>query len=390
MIEKHLRERRWAPRIWLGCSVRAWYELLRRNRFAVGPQHLHTAVVDTVVSVINSCLAGIETAVYGRTIARARVSPDPLFIIGHWRSGTTLLHELLCLDERYAGPTVYECCAPHHFLLTESFLPRLLWFLMPDRRPVDQMEIDWTSVFEDEFALCLLGARSPYEMLAFPNSALSELNLLDPNNLTAAESRRWRALLVRFLTKVALRDPERRLVLKSPPHTCRIPLLLELFPRARFVHVVRNPYDVFPSTKHLWRTLRHSQGLQNPKTEISDETILATFLFMHTCVERDKALIPADQFHELRYEDLLRDPIAEMRSMYAHLRLGGFGDVTAAIETYFSARTTYTTNRYPISESQRDAVRRHWGGVIERYGYASSGASAPASTAACSSLSTSK
>src|SRR5687768_18104609 len=46
-----------------------------------------------------------------------------------------------------------------------------------------------------------------------------------------------------------------RSILKSPPHTCRVPTLLRLFPDARFVHIVRDPYAVYPSTLHLWRIL---------------------------------------------------------------------------------------------------------------------------------------
>ena len=393
MVTDHDRhERQWAPRIWAGYSAGAWFSLLRRYRFAVGPQHLHTAIVDSVASLFNSSLSAIERIVYRKAIAAARVSPEPFFIIGHWRSGTTLLHELLCLDPRHIGPTVYECCAPHHFLLTQTIFPRLLWFLLPDRRLVDRMEIDWTSAFEDEFALCLMGGRSPYETIAFPNSAPATVDMLDPDSLTAAESKHWRALIVRFLTKLAVAHPDRRLVLKSPPHSCRIRVLLELFPDARFVHIVRNPYDVFPSTKHLWRTLRRTQGLQNPQSDVSDSDVLTTFLHVHACVERDKALVPEGQWYELRYEDLLENPAAEMRAMYAHFDLGAFERIAPAVETYFSSRKEYVTNRYHVSESQREIIRRQWSGVLHRYGYdhANSGVSSRASTAACSSFSTSK
>ena len=60
----------------------------------------------------------------------------------------------------------------------------------------------------------------------------------------------WRRTLYRFLQRITFRNPK-RLVLKSPPHTCRIRLILEMFPDARFVHIHREPYVIYQSTRHL-------------------------------------------------------------------------------------------------------------------------------------------
>src|SRR5688572_29893138 len=116
------RLRRWAARLWLGCSARAWWMLLHRYRYAVNAPQLHIAAVDTILSPVNSFLGGVERLAFGRRVARQTVS-DPLFVLGHWRTGTTLLHDLLALDPKNACPTTYQCCAPHHFLLTERALP---------------------------------------------------------------------------------------------------------------------------------------------------------------------------------------------------------------------------------------------------------------------------
>ena len=91
--------------------------------------------------------------------------------------GTTLLHELLIRDPRHAFPTTYECLVPHHFLMTESWLPKLLWWMMPSRRPMDNMPAGWDRPQEDEFALCLLGQPSPYERIAFPNRQEGDVRL---------------------------------------------------------------------------------------------------------------------------------------------------------------------------------------------------------------------
>jgi hypothetical protein len=377
------KPRQWAPRLWAGCSMRAWWQLLRRHRFAVDWPHLYIALVDTMVSALNSALAGLERVAYGRTIARATIAPEPLFVIGHWRSGTTLLHELLCLDPRHGSPTAYQCLAPHHFVLTERVLPRLLRFLLPGRRPIDEMELTWGSVFEDEFALCLLGARSAYESIAFPNTWPMRPALLDPDALTPAESAVWRESLLNFMRKLSVAHAGRRLVFKSPPHTCRLRVLLDMFPRARFVHIVRNPYAVFPSTLHLWRTLHRAQALQRPTGDGLQDSVLSTFEYVHACLERDRPLFAAAQFHELRYEDLLRDPVGELQRLYRQLDLDEPQHLRTNVEAYFSARADYRTNRFELSADERATVQRRWGHIASRYGYdsAADSVSAPSSAA---------
>ena len=59
------------------------------------------------------------------------------------------------------------------------------------------------------------------------------------------EIARWQSALKWFVQKLAYSKGNRPLVLKSPAHTGRVRLLLEAFPEARFIHIHRNPYDVF-------------------------------------------------------------------------------------------------------------------------------------------------
>ena len=87
-----------------------------------------------------------------------------------------------------------------------------------------------------------------------------------------AEVERWKAAFVRFLKKLTL-EHDRPMLLKSPPHTGRIKLLLELFPDARFVHIRRNPYTVFQSTRHLNEVLTRSLQFQRPDPADLDEAV---------------------------------------------------------------------------------------------------------------------
>jgi hypothetical protein len=357
------------PRIWQGCSFRAWVRLLVRNRFAVAPRFWYIAAVVTLVSVLHSVLRLVQGVLLGTRPGQTPLLQDPLFIIGHWRTGTTLLHELLILDPRHSYPTTYDCLEPNHFLLTERLISHWFRFLMPSHRPMDNMAAGWDKPQEDEFALCMLGQPSPYLTIAFPNHPPQDQEALDLEGLSPATRAAWKKAFLRFLRELTWKEP-RRLVLKSPTHSCRIRTLLELFPDARFVHIVRDPFVVFPSTVNLWKTLYETHGFQVPTFAGLEEHVLATFSHLYVKLEEGKALIPPGQFHELRYEDLIGDPLGQMRLLYEKLGLGGFEDVRPLLERYLTEHAGYRTNRYPeLSDETRARIRRHWGAVIERYGY---------------------
>src|SRR5476649_1825412 len=123
----------WMPRMWEGCDFFAWLKLLFRNRCAVHPRHWYIAIIITVVSFNNTLLRLLQDAIFGRDLRKVKLTQPPIFILGHWRTGTTLLHELMICDERLGFPTTFECLEPNHFLLTEAFFMRWLKFLMPSR-----------------------------------------------------------------------------------------------------------------------------------------------------------------------------------------------------------------------------------------------------------------
>jgi hypothetical protein len=372
--ERPLKKREWAPRIWEGCDFFGWLRLLARNRFAVHWSCLYIALIVTVVSFFHLLLRLVQEAWLGRRIARTPIRHAPLFIIGHWRTGTTFLHELLILDERHTYPNTYECLEPNHFLLTERFITRWLYFLMPSRRPMDNMAAGWDRPQEDEFALCMMGMPSPYLTIAFPNHPPQYPQYLDLEGLSPGDLGAWKRSFVRFLQRLTHKDP-RRLILKSPPHTCRIKTLLQLFPDARFVHIVRDPYVVFPSTVNLWKALYQMHGLQRPTFAGLDEYVFSSFHRIYERLEEGRKLVDPSHFYELRYEDLTRDPLGQVQALYEHLGLGGFEELRPRLERYVASLAGYETNRYALPPARRDEITRRWGDVIRRYGYAEQEAS---------------
>jgi omega-hydroxy-beta-dihydromenaquinone-9 sulfotransferase len=363
------RKDEWSPRLWEGMDFIGWLRLLARNRFAVEPKYWYIAGIVSAMSVLHMVLRLQQQGRFGDRIAATPIPLHPIFVIGHWRTGTTLLHELMILDERFSYPDTYACLEPNHTLLTEQFVKRYMSWLVPRRRPMDNMAVGFDRPQEDEFALCMMGEPTTYTDFAFPNRPPLDPGALDLRGLSSAQLAKWKRSFHRFLQMLTFKDP-RRLVLKSPPHTARIPILLEMFPDARFIHIMRDPFVVFISTLNLWKSLARKHGLQTPRSESTfREKVFREFRVIYDRLEEAKPLIPAGRFHELKYELLVKDPVNEMGTVFAGVGLDGFDAYRPKLDEYLARTAGYETNKFQISDADRADARRRWGDIIDRYGY---------------------
>ncbi len=352
-----------------GMTAGAWRSLLWQNRFAVDPPYWPRATFQSAISLYNSAFARLEDATYGSRVAAAPIEP-PIFILGHWRHGTTHLHNLLALDPNLAAPTLYQTLYPRTFLTTERVVPRLGQPLLLRRRPHDDVALGFGVPNEDELALVNDGAPSPYLSWVFPRRADRHDRFLTFREAAGDEVASWKSSLLRFLRKLALRGG-RRAVLKSPPHTARIGLLLDLFPAARFIHIRRDPYQVFRSTRHMYATTMRYWRLQSPPPGDEDDRILRIYREMYDAYFDQRGLIPAGHSCEVAYEDLERDPIGQVGAIYEALGLPGFGAARPGMEVYLESIAGYRKNAdSELPGPVRQRVGQEWGRCFEEWGYA--------------------
>ncbi len=361
--------RTWTPRVWEGSDFFAWLRLLSKNRFRVEPPYWYIAAIVSGVSFGQTLMRWSQTGLHGDRIARTCIGQPPIFVLGHWRTGTTLLHELLILDERHTSPTTLQCFEPCNFLLTEHLFKKYGSILLPDKRPMDNMAAGWDRPQEDEFALALLGLPSTYTDFAFPNNPSIHPGSLDLSGLTPRQYETWKRTFYRFIQSVAYKDP-RRLVLKSPPHTARIPALLELFPDAKFVHIVRDPRVLFSSTVNLWMSMAKRHGFQTPKrTPELEAKVFREFRTIHERYRATEGLIPKGNLVEVRYEEFVKDLVGGTERLYAGLSLDGFAEAEPKLEAYAKRSASYETNKYEQSVELQERIAKEWGDIIESQGY---------------------
>ena len=351
-----------------GLDSRLWRRLLRDNGYAVDPEYLPRAALVTLASVVNSVLGSRERRRHGAAIERTRVE-RPLFVLGHWRSGTSLLYRLLALDDGLAYPNLFQTMHPHTFLTTETALTSLASPLLPSTRPADGMPVGFGLPSEDELALAILSGHSFRVGRLFPRRERYYDRFLTFRDVDAATRAAWKLALQWYLKKLTWAQ-SRPLVLKSAPHTGRIDLLLEACPDARFVHIVRDPFAVYQSTCQELIAARPFSRLQRYVEPDLEGLVIGRYRALYDAFFEQRGRIPPGRLHEVRFERLEDDPVRELRALYEVLELPGFERLEPRLARYVEANLGYRKNSYrPLPETLRRRLAAAWERSFDTWGY---------------------
>ena len=353
--------------MWHGLTISGLCCLIRKKP-RISWRYLPRWITIFFISGLNSFYGAMEKLFFGGRVARTEIVHPPVFILGHWRSGTTMLHNLMSLDPQVTFPNLYQCVNPGHFLLTERILAPLTKRFLPKTRPMDNITAGWDEPQEEDIALALDCLISPYLMTAFSDRREVYERYFDPRDMTESERTLWKQSFLRLLKKITYRKNS-SIVTKTPAHTFRISTLLEMFPDARFVYIKRDPYAVYQSTLHLRRTMFTENSLGPPEFSSNEEDML---YFYEKCIrtyEETKRLIPEGRLHEIRFEDLEQDPLGQIRQIYRSLSLPGWDLVEPKIQAQLPSLKAYKKNAFRMEPEtmQRVYSRLKW--IFDLYGY---------------------
>lgn len=318
-----------------------------------------------VPGTLFSGMSRLQQAVSREQLAQANFR-DALVVLGYWRSGTTLLHELLCLDTRYCYPTTHACMNPHHFLFSEA--SALAQEGTATQRPMDEMEVRRGSPQEDEFALLSLGARSPYEALLIPAILPEALKLTDPQDLSPEDEKRWKEVFLGFLAGVSVRGGGRPMILKSPTHGVRVSTLRELLPDARFLLIVRDPMTSFESVVRMWRKMFELYALEPiPSDDSIRGAVLADRPRFEAKLATGTAGLPDNRFMKISYESLIAKPVQVIEQLYDRLELGDFRVAREAISAETVRRSGYQAKGSLPSQEWQGRIHNEWAAIVAEH-----------------------
>lgn len=353
-----------------GVCFKDWVDILRSNGWRVAPQYLPRALFITLNSIANSRRRRAELERYMGQIEEATVR-SPVFVLGHWRSGTTHLHNILSLDQRFSYPSFFQVTNPHTFLSTwdSAKNSQAFKFFSPKTRLIDNMEATLESPMEDEVALTVLTGISPILKVEFPRTGGHYQRYLTFEGATADELQRWKDGFTFFMKKLTVASGK-PLILKSPPHTCRIKLLLELFPDAKFIHIHRNPYVVFKSYNRSIRIMQDMMQLQLPRNDNLEDEIIEQYIVMHEKLLAEQSMVPEGRFFELSYESLEMEPEAQVRRIYDAVAIGEFCDIEPELKRYLSGLAGYRKSELTeVAPKLKEKIQRKWARYFAHWGY---------------------
>ena len=337
-----------------GISTGKLLWLLRRHGFRVARGRRRDLGQLFFVSLCAGLCNLGDSIRFGRRLRPAAV-PPPLFIVGHWRTGTTLLHKLISLDPALHAPSFFECCVPRGFVSGAGWLKARVARNLPPERPFDSAPFGVDEPFEDEFVMAKEALVSPMLESVFPGS-LDYRRHLVPDSLPEAERCAWERALMDFTRRLTLAHG-RRLLLKSPAHSFRIPQLCRLFPGAKFIVLRRAPHDVIASTLKTEALLIQHNALRDMGSRPDELWINRRYQLLHKALDEGLRSLPAGDVAEIGYEELCHDPAAAIAKLYSELGLTDTSERRQALADYHHTQPWHHGMRRDATADPQRRVR---------------------------------
>jgi len=345
----------------VGYSFKILIRLVRKNKISL--IYYPRLIAICLINLINLPFRSYERLFINPKYKKKNINKNPVFILGHWRSGTTHLHNLLCKDPKMAYITTYQSVFPDTIFnkLGRFIFAGFSSLMIPGTRKGDNVTLGISLPQEEEFAL---GDKIPisfYYFWLFPKNILKYYNdFIRFNNIKNKQFKLWILNYKLLITKAIKNTNGEVFISKNPPNTGRIKILLEMFPNAKFIHIHRNPIEVFLSTQNFYnKMLLHLQMQKITKTEIDDKIIQIYKNMMNDYFDQRK-FIPESNLIEVSFEELEKNTIQVLREIYSKLNLKGFGIAKPNFDKYLDSMKNYKKNQHSISRGMLNKLMKEW------------------------------
>jgi hypothetical protein len=332
---------------------------------------------------ITTLARAVDDVLY-RGYRRVEIS-EPVFIAAPARSGTTLLFNLMARDPAFSCMKTYQTQLPaisiEHAIqriarLDRPLGGRLSRWLERMNAEVSRFEhVHRTRLEEpEEDSGLFLGALvEPNVNLVFPfGHAMDDRWFLD--DFPEPERSRVMDWYLASLRRHLYDAPGRRLLVKNAHAAGRLASIRRALPDLRVIHIARHPYQTVPSSVSLVANgYRAMTGLE-PETRAPEWRAIAdaTMEYYRRLLrfERD---FPEEQWITVRFDDLVREPLATVERIYAHLGLAMSSEAARCIAEEAAASTRHRSRGHDYSLEAfgltREAIHDALPEVFDVYGF---------------------
>jgi hypothetical protein len=344
--------------------------LLSQNKFKIDSIGYPRILYSIAMSLIMSPMRIYEYIKFNKIINETTIDKQPIFVLGHWRTGTTYLHNLISQDTQFGFPTTYQTVTPSLFLSFENFIKPIVISSLPEKRPQDDVDLGADLPNEEEYALGSISPYSFYNGWIFPKNMDFYSRYVDLNNLSKNIIDDFKKVYLKYIKKLTYYYNGKQIVLKNPSNTSRIKFLLDIFPEAKFISIIRNPYHVYLSMKRNIEKEMILYTIQNPpEWNIFEKSMVNMYNRMFKKYFNDINFIKTENFIELKYEEFLLNPLFEMERIYNKLNLNGFDKNKEIFNKYIKSQTKIKTQKYKIDKKTKDKIYSFFKFTIDKWDY---------------------
>ncbi len=338
--------------------------------YKVYPRYYFRCIVAGIVSLLLEPFRWFELLIYSRKVSKTQLPTSPVFILGHWRSGTTLLHNAMAQDKQFAFINTYHSVFVNQFFGSRWLFKPLMRLLMPQKRPADNVLLSTALPQEEGIALSNIDSFAFYNFFYFPQDwKVIYARFISGKSSSSTEleaySRRYKKLIAQAL----LEYNRKEFISKFPPNTGSIKHLLKMFPDAKFIYIYRNPLKVFHSTLNFFETTHEALKLQPFSRPDFEEMVFELYEMIIKDYEELKSLIPQNNLVEIRYELFESEPLKGLREIYQSLNLTGFEESVAAFTAYLDTQKRFEKANHPFDLEEAKRIQERWGFAMHLYGY---------------------
>jgi hypothetical protein len=307
---------------------------------------------------------------------------NPIFIIGHPRSGTTFVHHLLTQTEEFATFKTWQIFLPSLTarLLFRSLINYLLSkeksTIVPDRvghkvslDRIEEEEFLFLHQLDTQFVMTL----SP---LAFDDREYPELRLhdLQPESRLQRSMRFFRGCLQRQIYETG----NHQVVAQIHYSTNRLKTLLKEFPDAKFIYLIRSPYETIPSHFSLnWNLFDYRWGLdkippERLKRYYQRRYRYNTEIYRYFYELQKNQEIPEEQVMTLPYQKLRSNLNAAFQEIVAFTGIKVSKKLQQAVENQAQTQKSYKRKHQVMSLDKfgitKEQIAKDLSFVFEEYG----------------------
>ncbi|HEX6893036.1 MAG TPA: sulfotransferase [Chryseolinea sp.] len=336
------------PQFLTGASITNLIGLFLHN--SVEKKFWPRAIALIVCSAVLAPFYFLES-LYVKIVPHPPMHPAPVFIIGHWRSGTTYLHYLMARDKQFGYCSNTDAFIPGALFVGRWLFRQIIAWRLPPTRPMDNVKLGADSPQEEEFAIMLLSKYSCYHAFVFPSmlrNLFTNNTMLSSGDVSAINE--WKEVYFRFVRKLSRRNGNKRLLLKNPANTSRVMHLVSMFPKAKFIYLHRNPAEVRSSTARLLNSLIQANSLESfshidldKEAEYLHESVIKAY-------EQQRHFPEPNNIVEVRYEDLVSQPLTTLGRIYFELNIPGFNSSIKAFNEFISEQKNYQPHVYEYNQ----------------------------------------